>query len=241
MYRTRNADPYCNKCSLSTGKSIHSCSNVAFKRVILCIYSDYPSVAEESTEIPLTPDRSRRNAGWFLRLLLDDIFDKDPEFPEIYKPISNYTLFSNSIRCNPVRDRNKTVIRQKHRDACSSWIRLDMTDVPSNTPIIAAGSEIFKTFFGSLKGGIKENRNKILYSKLTGNRPIIVSNNPVVGSNCIQGNIISYTNKRDGSRVPKEVEYKLTYELLDPIYYLRKDYLLAKKYVLESLQSKNKT
>lgn len=236
VYRTPDNDPSCVKCSLSTGKSIHSTSKVPFKDVLLCIYSDYPSIIEERTNISLSPDESKRNAGWFLTKIIENIFDKDPELEDKYKPFYNYILFGNVIRCNPMGERgDKANIKQSDRNICSDWTKLDLSSININTPILVAGSEAFKVFLPDKKGGIKENRNKVHYSRFSGKHPIIVSYNPIIGSNCIKGNIKSYTIKKDGSRVPKEVIYPFEYEPLDPIYFLVKDYELAKRKVLESI------
>ncbi|MEI2418870.1 hypothetical protein V6O07_01235 [Arthrospira platensis SPKY2] len=242
MFRTPKNDPLCNKCSLSTGKAVHSYSNVPFNKVLLCIYSEYPSIIEESTGLSLFSDEKRKNGGWFLRKVIEEVFDKDDSFPIELKPFNKYILYGNVIRCNPTDPKgDKKNIKKSDRKSCSNWTKLDLTEIRSTIPIILAGSEAYKMFFDDKGGGIKENRGKILQCpQFSKKNPIIVTVNPVIGSHCLKGEILSYTKKRDGTELPKEVIYPFKYELFDPIYFIIKDFEIAKKYLLEQFQKKMK-
>lgn len=187
LYRFE-VDKKCNKCSLNCKEgTISGQSEVPFSNVKLIVLSAYPGNREYKTGLSLSdnPDRKRTvpdsnkasvGAGEFLRFILAGTLDKSKEIPEEYKPIEEFTYFTNAIKCTPQHGKDKITVTEKHIKTCrDNWLIRELDMFPPKVPIFACASEAVKALLGT-KESLYNNRNKVNYYK---QHPVIVSTNPV--------------------------------------------------------------
>ena len=175
MYRTEYFDRECRRCKLSTGKAVAGQSSVPLNSILGIIVSDYPGANEEEMNLSLAPDKKKDKsktsmaAGAYLRLFINHLFSND--LPEYY-PIEDYFYFTNAIKCRKREEAVKDVQRKKCKE---TWLEVELSQLPNQVPILAAGSEAVKALIG-LKETINNNRKKLLSYK---DHPVIVTYNPI--------------------------------------------------------------
>lgn len=187
LYRF-DIDKKCNKCSLSCKEgTVSGQSKVPFSNVKLIVISAFPGAREYKLNQSLADNPDRRgdvpdsnkapvSAGEFLRFILAETLDKSKEIPKEYKPIEDYTYFTNAIKCTPQHGKDKITVTEKHIRTCrDSWLTKELDMFPSKVPIFACTSEAVKGLLGT-KESLYNNRNKVNYYK---EHPVIVSTNPV--------------------------------------------------------------
>jgi len=184
LYRFE-VDKKCNRCSLSCKEgTISGQSEVPFSDVKLIIVSANPSNREYKTNLSLAPsppdkqeipnsNKAPVGAGEFLRFCMKII---DRSLPQEYRPIENFTYFTNAIKCNPQHGKDKITVTERHIKACrDSWLLKEIDMFSPRVPIFACASEAVKALLGT-KESLYNNRNRVNYYK---KHPIIVSTNPV--------------------------------------------------------------
>jgi len=231
MYRTPNAPRDCSKCSLSTGNAVHSHCLNRFSKAILVVYSDYPGQEEERNNQTLVPNPnpSIYNAGKFFRQYLELIME-DSNIPIEYKPVIQYTLMGNAIRCLPFdKDKKKNKdISYKNIVTCREWIISDLNLVNPKVPILLSGSKAVASFFGE-RAKIKDLRRTSLYYE---QHPVVVCNNFIEGSRYSIRDITTFYKRRtDGISMPRGPGERLEPIVGDPVWCLLQDLSLTKALV----------
>lgn len=184
LYRFE-VDKKCNRCTLSCKEgTISGQSEVPFSDVKLIVVSAYPSNREYKTNLSLAPSSSDKQeipnsnkspvgAGEFLRFCMKII---DRNLPQEYRPIEDFTYFTNAIKCTPQHGKDKITVTERHIKTCrDSWLLKEIDMFPSRVPIFACASEAVKALLGT-KESLYNNRNRVNYYK---KHPIIVSTNPI--------------------------------------------------------------
>ena len=187
LYRFK-VDKKCTKCSLKCNEgTVNGQSEVPFLNVKLIVVSSYPGNREYQSGLSLpdnlnrkatVPDSNRAavGAGEYLRYCLTHFIDSSKEIPEQFKPIENFTYFTNAIKCTPQHGRDKITVTEKHIKTCrDSWLTKELELFNPRVPIFVCGSESVKAVLG-IKESLYKNRNKVNYYK---EHPVIVSTNPV--------------------------------------------------------------
>lgn len=233
MYRTPGYDSACTKCSLSTGKAIHSFSINPFNKALLYIISDYPSSLEEKTNIPLSASNDVINGGRLLHTLIKKTFDEDPLFPPEYKPFYNYIVFANAIRCNP--NRGKTLLNITYKDICEckSWLNIDLNELNPNIPILISGSKAASSLMGR-DTKVLSNRKTIHYIN---NHPALICENFAITAQYLRKEVTNtYKRRKDGIEMPSKKDIKLLPPtLLDPTWCLTEDLKIIKKLIISNI------
>jgi len=238
FYRTPDHDPGCNRCSLSTGKSVHSHSQVPFDQVLLAIYAAYPAEIEEEKELSLYPNGEslKMNAGQFLKNYLSLVFDySETSFiKNQYKPFRKYVLYGNALRCKPLTNKGeKKAIKHQHRIACKYWLDLDINSLNPRVPILVSGSEAVKSFFGS-DASLKAYRGTVHYY---GQHPVVVCENFVHGSTYHTFEPQSYyKDKSSGLDIPTGEAVLVKPIPGDPVWMLANELKLVRTLVEEYIQ-----
>jgi len=183
LYRFE-VDKKCNKCTLNCKEgTVSGQSKVPFSNVKLIVVSAYPGNREYKTQMSLASNPDRRGipnsnkspvgAGEFLRFCMKII---DRELPQEYRPIEDFTYFTNAIKCTPQHGKDKITVTERHIKTCrDSWLLKELDMFPPKVPIFACASEAVKGLLGT-KESLYNNRNKVNYYK---EHPVIVSTNPV--------------------------------------------------------------
>jgi len=231
MYRTPDYDNYCNKCSLTTGKAVHSYCTKPFKEALLLIVSDYPSNLEESSNIPLTPSKDGCNGGKLLQVIINKVFDEDTLFPSTYKPFMDYVVLSNAIRCNPSKGKEIKDISYKNISQCKTWLNIDISNLNPYTPILLSGSKAVSSILGKNEKVIK-NKRKLHHLDT---HPLLVVENFAQPARYVRRKVTNtYQRRKDGILMPskKGIEI-LSPTLLDPVWSLNQDFILLKELVIK--------
>lgn len=235
MYRTPNFDPACNKCVLSTGKSVHSHSQVPFNKVLLAIYAAYPAEIEEQKGMSLFPNGEdlKMNAGQFLKNYLSLVFDNSPtsNIDTKFKPFRNNILYGNVIRCKPLNNKGeKKQIKHHYRVSCKSWLDLDIKGLHPKVPILLSGSEAVKSFFGN-DASLKAYRGQVNYYQ---EHPVVICENFVHGSTYHTFEPSSfYKDKKTNLDMPTGRAILVKPIIGDPVWHMVNDLMLVRTLVEE--------
>lgn len=223
MYRPNGMDGKCSKCSLSTGRTIHGQSSVPLDKVLLILISAYPSTEEVKQGMTLAPSQKFMNAGKYCRSAINLVFAEDEFFKDFY-PFSDYTFFTNAIRCSPLLKREKKDITKEHIKKCSGWFDLELKHLPK-VPILLAGSEPVKSLIGfdeSMYG------NRRTVHRIKG-RDAVVTMNPIEPARYHPYEVQSSISKRGKISITKRSMMKPVFG--SPPYLFKQDLILVKELV----------
>jgi Uracil DNA glycosylase superfamily len=186
LYRFE-VDKKCNKCTLNCKEgTVSGQSEVPFSDVKLIVVSAYPGAREYKTNLSLAPsppdkqgipnsNKSPVGAGEFLRFCFK-LIDASKEISQEFKPIEDFTYFTNAIKCTPQHGKDKITVTERHIKTCrDSWLLKEIDMFPPKVPIFVCANEAVKALLGT-KESLYNNRNRINYYK---EHPVIVSTNPV--------------------------------------------------------------
>ena len=258
LYRFK-VDKKCTKCSLKCNEgTVNGQSEVPFLNVKLIVVSSYPGNKEYQSGLSL-PDNLNRKAtvpdsnraavgtGEYLRYCLTHFIDSSKEIPEQFKPIENFTYFTNAIKCTPQHGRDKITVTEKHIKTCrDSWLTKELELFNPRVPIFVCGSESVKAVLG-IKESLYKNRNKVNYYK---EHPVIVSTNPVDWEKYVmkyvpnieesRGYIVKLMKSGAIKKYKKRIDQVIGVKRLQalpgsPLYFVKQDLQLIKEQLIKYL------
>jgi len=178
---------HCDKCALSCKDgTVGGQSKVPFSEVKLIVVSSYPTNKDYKSGQSLADNLERKGtpnsnkaivgAGEYLRFCLGAFLDRSKDIPEQFKPIEDYTYFTNALKCNPQHGKDKITVVEKHIKICKdTWLTNELAQFQPTVPIFACSSEAVKALLGTDQS-LYNNRNRVNYYK---QHPVIVSTNPI--------------------------------------------------------------
>jgi uracil-DNA glycosylase len=208
-------DRKCNLCPLSTGQAVAGQSECEPEQVKLIIVSAYPGINEVQQNLSLAPATSvsknklSQTAGEFLRMTLEEFFDKDPRFN--ITPLAQYTFFTNILKCKTDKETKPDYI-----NTCKQYFYRELSYLPPHVPILIAGTEPRQALFPQYKS-LKEARGRVdSYNK----HPVVFTENPINiergllylpggDYNKIKSNLLSYISQcNNNNQLPSKVAIK---------------------------------
>lgn len=183
MYRLNGIDSKCSLCKLGNYKAVFGQAESPPDKVALIVVSAFPGSSEVSQGISLCPQsaESKRlgkpmGAGEFLRLTFKALFDRDPEIPDELKPFEQHVFFTNAIKCNPQRGKDKTNITPAMIKTCrDAWLIPEIQQFDPRTPILLAAGEAVKSVLGK-EYSLHTSRRQI---HQVNDHPVVVTMNPI--------------------------------------------------------------
>lgn len=172
MNRVSGIDQQCNRCSLSCPPPILGQSEVKLSDCLLIYISAYPGTEEIKKQATLVPAGQFMNAGGYLQGLIQQVFDRDPNFPERWKPFNNWVYKTNALKCPP----KGGDITSDEIKACRHWLDLELDALPPKIPIVLAASQALQSL--TKETSLNGCRGRTLSVK---GRPAITTLNPIEG------------------------------------------------------------
>lgn len=254
LFRTPNSSPDCKRCSLGGGEAIHSHCFSEFNKALVYVVSAYPGNQELKTGVSLAPypgwnkNSKRLNAGTYLQVQFQELFDSDINISNEYKPFyDKATIRTNAIRCSTRKGKEMIDVTTEHTNACRHWLHQDMKVLDPLTPILACGKEAVMSLFGDRPNLIGGSKNKLpsLYTLrrriwMYNNHPVIITENPVQAVNSLRYVINKETINNKGVPEAKVIEVELPPPLGTTAWHFNRDLELLKLLVLFKLDKTTK-
>jgi hypothetical protein len=220
--RLSSANRYCRLCALGKNRkdlklqsAVFGQSAKPFSEVLLAIVSAYPGFYEvmQNESLAGIPDhergfkdvnKSKYNAGTYLRLVLHSIIDRDPKWPSSLKPFEQFVFFTNALKCPTSVNKESIPFKNSDIFTCSqNWLIPELEALQSEVPLLLAASQALTALLPKVEGGVYANRNRELFWR---HHPVVVTFNPIEAERSHLRYPASFDLTKDDVKIPDRLE-----------------------------------